>query len=221
MLALMDSGELARHARFSQTPAEWLRLKDVALSGDGEPTLTPEFGETVEMVARIKPHGIKLILITNAAGLDRTAVKRGLTVMDHHDGEIWAKLDAGTEEYFKLVDRSNVPLSQILKNLTGCAKARPIVVQSLFMKLYGHGPSAEEVTAYCDRLNEILASGGRIKAVQVGTVARKPMAIIHGRPAWNALTALADAELDAIRDCVRHRTGLPAESWYGAFYPDS
>jgi len=221
MLDMMTSGALARHPQFRDVPSELMRLKDVALSGDGEPTLLENFAEAVEMVARVKPPGVKLLLITDAAGLGRAEVKRGLTIMDKHEGEIWAKLDAGTEQYFKLIDRANIPFIRILQNLTDCAKARPIVIQSMFMKLYGHGPSPEEIVAYCDRLRDIRAAGGQIKLVQISTVARTPLAIINGRPAWHAVTALSDAELDAIRDCVRHRTGLTTESYYGTPTPEN
>ena len=34
--------------------------------------------------------------------------------MDRNNGEIWGKLDAGTEEYFKLVNRTNVKFERIL-----------------------------------------------------------------------------------------------------------
>ncbi len=221
MLDMVESGALGKLSQFREVPEELLQLKDVALSGDGEPTLLPGFAEAVEMVARVKPTGVKLLLITDAAGLDRAEVKRGLATMDAHDGEIWAKLDAGTEEYFKLIDRTSMPFARILKNLAECAKVHPIVIQSMFMKVYGHGPSAEEIGAYSDRLLEILAANGSIKQVQIGTVARAPMATINGRPAWHSVTALSDAELDAIRDCVRHRTCLPTESYYGGHGPEN
>ena len=53
---------------------------------------------------------------------------------------------------------------------------------------------------------EILAAGGRIKLVQIHTVARKP-----AEP-WVA--ALSSAEVDAIADRVRQRTGLPVAAYY-------
>jgi len=216
MLELVASGALAKHPRFREVPVDLMQLKDVALSGDGEPTALPNFAETIEMVTRLKPSEVKLVLITDAAGLDRADVKRGLATMDAHNGEVWAKLDAGTEEYFKLIDRAAIPFARILKNLTACAKARPIVIQSLFLKVYGDGPSVDEIGAYCERLMEIKSAGGQIKLVQVGTVARQPMAMINGRPAWNCVTALTDVELDAIQAFVRHHTGLATESYYGS-----
>ena len=68
-------------------------------------------------------------------------------------------------------------------------------------------PSVEEQQAYCERLSEIVAAGGRIKQVQIHTVVRAPA------EAWVA--ALDDAEVDAIADRVREQTGLPVATFYG------
>lgn len=196
--------DFSQHAPFNSVPKEKLRLNDIALSGDAEPTTLPEFSKTIEMIARLKPAGVKIVLITDAGGLDRADVKRGLEVMDANDGEVWAKLDAGTEEYYRVINRSAIPFARILKNIAGCAKARPVVIQSLFLKMNGVGPSDAELSAYYRRLTEI----GNIKLVQVYTIARPPLAGVAG------LTALADAEVDAIAARVR-AAGVPAESFYG------
>jgi len=215
LLDAVQSGTLASHPQFAGVPRELLVLRDVALSGDGEPTTSPVFSEAVAMVVRHKPADVKLVLITDAGGLGRPDVKRGLELMDAHNGEVWAKLDAGTEAYYKTIDRSAIPFAKILRNITDCAQQRPIAVQSLFLKLYGHAPSAAEIGAYTDRLAEIIAAGGQIKQVQVCTVARKPMATINGSPAFEAVTALSASELDRIAETVRHRLGVPTDVFAG------
>ena len=78
----------------------------------------------------------------------------------------------------------------------------------MFLRLHGEPPSAAEQEAFCDRLNEVCQAGGQIRRVQVYTVARKP--------AEACVTALTDAEVDALADRVRRRTGLETESFYGA-----
>ena len=216
MLEIVQSGALAQYPLFNAVPPGMLCLNDIALSGDAEPTTLRNFSEIIEMVARVKPHGAKLVLITDAGGLDRADVKRGLRIMDANNGEVWAKLDAGTEEYFQLINRTKIPFARILKNITATAKERPIVVQSLFLNLRGRGPSADEIGAYCRRLRDIVGAGGRIQRVQICTVARKPMAILKVDPAWKSVTALADAEVDAITRRVGEETGLEVESFHGA-----
>ena len=212
MIDIVQSGEIARHPPFDSVPKDKLRLNDIALSGDAEPTTLPNFSKTIEMIARVKPKGVKNVLITDAGGLDRADVKLGLEIMDANDGEVWAKLDAGTEEYFELINRTKIPFARILKNIRECAKARPVVIQSLFMKVRGVGPSVDEITAYCRCLREI----GNIKLVQVYTIARKPMTMVDGVPAWQFVTALSDAEVDALTERVRNEAGVRAESFYGS-----
>jgi len=216
LLDIVKARELAKFPPFDAVPERLLRLNDVALSGDGEPTTLKNFSGVVEMVTRCTPRHVKIILITDASGLDREDVKRGLELMDAHHGEVWAKLDAGTEEHFKAVNRTSVPFRRILNNLTETARNRPIAIQSLFLRLFGRGPGAEEIAAYCDRLTAIMAAGGQIKFVQVCTMARQSMAQVNSTPAGPFVGALTDAEVDAIADCVRLRTGLPTESFYGA-----
>ena len=215
MLEIVKSGELAHHPPFDSVPADKLRLNDIALSGDAEPTTLPNFSATIEMIARVKPSGTKIVLITDAGGLDRADVKRGLEIMDANNGEVWAKLDAGTEEYFQLINRTKIPFSRILKNIAACAKERPIVIQSLFMNAHGVGPGDGEIAAYCQVLRDVVAAGGRIQLVQVYTIARKPMTMVDGVPAWQFITALSNAEVDAITERVRKEAGVEAESFFG------
>jgi len=218
MLEMVRSGEIAEHAPFDSVPRELLRLNDIALSGDAEPTTLPNFASTIEMIARAKPSEAKIVLITDAGGLDRADVKRGLEIMDANNGEVWAKLDAGTEVYFKLINRTKIPFARILKNITEAAKVRPIVIQSLFLKIRGEGPTNGEIMAYCQRLRDIgkinPARGG-IKLVQIYTVARKAMTVVDGIPAWQFVSALSNEEVDAITERVRKEAGVKAESFYG------
>lgn len=221
-LQLVVSGEIYNTPKFGGVPPHLRRLNDIAFSGDGEPTTYKNFDELMAMCAAVKreidardwsstldprPSAIKLVLITNASMFHRPHVQRGLAILDENDGEIWAKLDAGTEAYYKLVDRTTIPFQQILRNITAAARVRPIVIQSLFMRVADEPPSEAELAAYCDRLNEITAAGGQLKLVQVYTVAR--------RPAESFVTPLTDSEVDAIVALVMERTGLKASAFYG------
>ena len=63
----------------------------------------------------------------------RPHVQRGLEILDQNNGEIWAKLEAGTAEYFQKIDRTTIHFEQILQNITAAAQIRPLVIQALFM----------------------------------------------------------------------------------------
>jgi hypothetical protein len=126
--------------------------------------------------------------------------------LDRHNGEIWAKLDAGTEEYYRLVMRTSIPMGQVLENIAQAGRVRPIVIQSLFVKVGSEPPSRKEILAYAERLRELVSMGCRIKLVQVYTVAR-PTAEAYAAP-------LGDAALEAIAEEVK-AVGLAVETYYG------
>src|SRR5256885_2285234 len=158
-LRLVASGELFEHPQFRDTPPALRRLNDIAFSGDGEPTTYRNFDEIIAACADLKRRlsldAVKMVLITNASMFHRPHVERGLAILDKNNSEIWAKLEAGTEEYFKLVDRTPIAFQQILDNITAAAKVRPLVIQALFMRVSGEPPSQQELEAFCDRLSEI------------------------------------------------------------------
>lgn len=217
MISDVQRGSLFAGPPFDDVPTDMRRIRDFAFSGDGEPTTCPEFYSCVELVADLRTQAgldqSKIVLITDACYLTRPQVASALAIMDQNNGEIWAKLDAGTEAYYQKVNRPNYSLSHVLENTIAAARIRPIVIQSLFMKLHGMGPDEPELLAYADRLKEIVQAGGRIDHVQVYTVAR--------RPAESFVSALSDAAVDFITDLVQTRANLPAQSYYAAAFAAS
>jgi len=211
-LELVQSGALYLDERFAGTPAPLRRLNDIAFSGDGEPTTYPNIDQIVAAVAGVKLarglSAVKLIMITNASMFHRASVRKALAILDQNQGEIWAKLDAGTDAYYHQIDRTSIPFPRILANLCDAARIRPLVLQSLFMRVDGVAPSAGEIAAYCERINEIRRKGGLIDRVQIYTVAR--------RPAEDSVTPLSGAEVERIATMVRERAGVPVEAFSGA-----
>jgi len=204
------SGALYERPEFGRVPPELRDVRDITFAGDGEPPAYPNFLGVVRDVLAIKASegfpGLKIVLLTNATLIDRPHVKEAMALMDRDHGEFWLKLDAGTEEYYRMVDRTTIPLRKVLANILEAARLRPIVLQSLFMKVRGAVPPAGEIAAYCARVRDLLDGGGRIGLVQVYTVAR--------RPAETWVEPLADAEVEAIAGTIRSRVDVPVETFY-------
>lgn len=209
MLLWASSGEIYSHSGFTTVPSHLRRVNDIAFSGDGEPTTYRNFDVIIERSANVKRKlaldAVKMVLITNATMFHRPGVERGLTILDENQGEIWAKLDAGTEEYFRLIDRTSIPFQRVLDNLLLTSRVRPIVIQSLFMRVNGTGPTSEEVEAYIQRLQHVINSDGRIARVQVYTIARPP--------AESFVTPLDANEVTAIAEQVTRETGITCEAY--------
>lgn len=201
------SGGLATEPRFNEVPELTRHIRDLAFSGDGEPTMVHNFAACVRVAVEVKQEfhlpETRIVLITDAAGLDKAGVKAGLEIMDQHQGEIWGKLDAGTESYYQLVNRSAVKFERILANLRETARVRPIIIQSLFLKTHGSPMGVAELHAYCQRLKEIVAAGGQIREVHAYTIAR-PTPV-----SW--ATKLTTAELGQIAESIRRETNLKVE----------
>ena len=211
MLDLVTTGKLFEMERFRETPAALRRLNDIAFSGDGEPTTFPEFFEAVRMVAEVKAHWdlpqVKLVLITNATMFHKTQVQAALALLNSNNGEIWAKLEAGTEAYYQQVDRTTIPFQRVLDNIREEARRAALVIQAMFLRIHEQPPTEAELQAFCERLNEIVQAGGQIKLVQIYTVARVP--------AETYVSPLSRTEVDQIVEMVQRRTKLPAEAFYG------
>jgi wyosine [tRNA(Phe)-imidazoG37] synthetase (radical SAM superfamily) len=211
LMTWVHDGTLFERPPFEGVPDSVKRVNDIAFSGDGEPTSNPRFHEVVQLAAETRDalglDDVKLVVITNCTLFQRDHVRNALDYLDAHNGEIWAKLDAGTEDYYKKIDRTRVSFSQILENIKTAANARPLVIQSLFMKVDGAPPPEAEIDAYCDVLSDVLNSGGDIKLVQLYTVARQP--------AEDYVAPLSNEAMDRLGDSVRMRVGAPVEVYYG------
>ncbi|HWP41411.1 MAG TPA: radical SAM protein [Tepidisphaeraceae bacterium] len=211
MLELACSGQIWTIPPFDQTHPTLRRINDVAFSGDGEPTSFRQFPQACELAASLLEKfgraDIKIIVITNATLLHLPRVRRALEFLDRHNGEIWAKLDAGTEQYYRLVERTRIPFRRVLDNILAAGRVRPIVIQSLFMNIHAQPPDAAEIRAYVDRLVELRDAGCQIKLVQVYTVARR-----------TAEAYVSPLEPSRLRDIAAQvaAIGLPVESYPGA-----
>jgi wyosine [tRNA(Phe)-imidazoG37] synthetase (radical SAM superfamily) len=205
-LAFVRAGRLRERPWYHGLPDELLQLRHVALSGDGEPTLSPRFPEALQAVVHVRALGgfpfFKLVLITNATGLDLPHVQAGLKYFTKSD-EIWAKLDGGTQAYVNKVNQSDVPLEKILSNILLIGRQRPIIIQSLFPAIKDEEPPLQEIEQYAQRLRELKNAGAEISLVQIYSATRPFLNSECGHLPLKVLSRIAQT--------VRQATGLKAE----------
>ena len=205
-LEMVQSGRIHERACYRTLPAEMTTLRHVALSGDGEPTLCPNFVEVVETVIHLRARGrfpfFKLVLITNASGLDRPEVAEGLRLFTRRD-EVWAKLDGGTQDYLNRVNKPDCSVEKVLANILNLARQRPVIIQSLFPAIDGHGPPASEIDMFAQRLRALKDAGAQIPLVQVYSATRPTPHSECGHLPLRMLSHIAQR--------VRDVTGLKAE----------
>ena len=135
-------------------------LKDIAFSGNGEPTSANEFPEVISIVKKILSefnllHKIKIRLITNGSLMHQTSVIKSVGMLKEMNGEVWFKVDAATEESIKTINQVNLKPSQILERLKNSANVCPTFVQTCIFTIDGKGPSKKDIDAYIELINEV------------------------------------------------------------------
>jgi wyosine [tRNA(Phe)-imidazoG37] synthetase (radical SAM superfamily) len=203
-LELVQGGWLRQWPRYRHLPDELLEVRHVALSGDGEPTLSRDFVPATRAIVEFRQtvQPFKIVLVTNSTGLDQPDVQDGLNLLGPQD-EIWAKLDAGTQDYFTRVNGSTTSLGRVLTNILLVAQHRPVVIQSLFPAIDGQEPPVREIDEYVHRLKELKGAGAEIPLVQIYS-ANRPAAR-HG------CSHLPLKSLSRIAQRVQRIAGLRAE----------
>ncbi|MDR2345152.1 MAG: radical SAM protein [Planctomycetaceae bacterium] len=210
LISMINDGSLFQDHWFSRLSDEKRILKDIAFSGDGEPTLAAAFSDAIKCVTNIRKQlcddSVKIVLITNGTMLHSKHIQNSLEIILENNGEIWTKLDAGTPEFFKKISRSSIKYEQILNNLKELTKRIPIVIQSCFLSIDGQSPNESEIKQYSQRLLSFHTNN--IIRIQIYTAARNTPE--------NWALPLSNEQLDSIADTVRNITKLQVDTFYSS-----
>lgn len=147
-----------------QVPPEARHIRDIALSGNGEPTSAKAFEQVIELIGRVKqdfplPDNLKLVLITNGSFIDRPYVLAGLERMAKLNGEIWFKLDSATSEGRLRINNTRMSLKRVRDNLKLAVSYCPTWLQTCVFSQDGQPPSEKEAAAYLAFIEDLMASG--------------------------------------------------------------
>ncbi len=170
--ALLQGDFLQKHV-----PEPLRKFQDIAFSGNGEPTSSPQFEAAVQVVVEaLRVHQltgkIKLVLITNGSHALEPAVQRALILMSQANGEVWFKLDRGRAEDLWRINRIHLDPALVLRRLSAAAAHCPTWVQTCMTTWDGHPPSDAEVQAYLDLLTTALEQGIPLRGVLLYSLAR-------------------------------------------------
>ncbi|MDR2580603.1 MAG: radical SAM protein [Fibromonadaceae bacterium] len=195
ILSIYKKTKLAEH--FPGIAEKNRLLKDIALSGDGEPTLYPHFEELcAELAAFQKENDIpKLILITNAVRLPN-----GLEYLCKNNGEIWGKLDAGTDDFLQFIDRpqKKVSIAEIENNLKSIVSKFPLRIQTMLCEAKGRVPSETEIESYIQIVQRIYEiNPKKLLSVQLYSPARQS--------AENSVQSLPRDFLERVKNILQNK----------------
>ncbi len=154
-------------------------IRDIAFSGNGEPTSAAEFPEAIELALRLRaeagldPAQVPLRVITNGSLVGQAPVQQGLRRLGDAGGEVWFKVDAGTTESIERINGVRLDPESVAHNLTRCAELCDTWVQTCMFRWDGIAPSAADIEAYLLLLER---SGiARLRGVLLYGIARPSM----------------------------------------------
>jgi wyosine [tRNA(Phe)-imidazoG37] synthetase (radical SAM superfamily) len=173
-------------------------IESLTFSGNGEPTLHPDFLEIVREVKNLRDRYCpksNLVLLSNASTLDRPDVVEAIGLFDVPV----MKLDAGDEGTFK---RINQPLESISFSdiISGLRQLSGWVLQTMFLAGNNYNAQGKPFNAWLDAIASL-----KPKRVQIYSATR-PTAL-------DGVMCLSHQQLQQIKEVVKHQTGLVTEAF--------
>ncbi len=177
-------------------------LDVITFSGNGEPTLHPDFARVVDDTIALRDKyfpEVKISVLTNSTRIADPAVAAALRRVDNNI----LKLDSAFEETARLLDRPN-PGYTVAKTIDGLAAfGHEGIIQTMFTRGEHDGTAIDNTTdAEVDALIEAYRH----------IAPREIMIYTIDRPTpETSLRRIPRPELDAIADRIRRATGIEVQ----------
>jgi len=153
-------------------------IKDIALSGNGEPTSVQGFSRAIALIIEIVqaakiPEPFNYVLITNGSLIHKPDVQAGLRLFNESAGQVWYKIDSATEKGRAAINHTNMSNQRQQDNLRLSARLCATWVQSCVFH-YAAAPEwgllvESEQNAYVELLQ---STQENLKGVMLYSVAR-------------------------------------------------
>jgi wyosine [tRNA(Phe)-imidazoG37] synthetase (radical SAM superfamily) len=168
-----------------QVPEAQRVIKDIALSGNGEPTSVPRFAEAVELIGNIAAEAglfpaSHYVLITNGSLVHQPKVQEGLKMLNKFDGEVWFKLDSATVAGRRLINKAGQSIDASLNNLVLAEACCRTKVQICLVDIDRQGFAEQERYALREALKAVKQKS-RIREIMLYTIARPSLQPEAGR----------------------------------------
>lgn len=152
---------------FEALALEGVKVDTVTFSGNGEPTLHPEFDVLVHEVKHLRNiyfAGAKVVILSDSTRVHLPEIREVLEALD----ERYMKLDAGTAEICQQINR---PIGKCDwdERIEGLKRLRDVTLQSLFISAPYDNSTGLPLRCWLEAVAAI-----RPKGVHVYTVSRSP-----------------------------------------------
>lgn len=145
--------------KLKQCQQDEIHIDSITFSGNGEPTLHPQFGEIIDGLLKLRDQYYPtsaITCLTNSTRLGEDSVRNALLKIDNP----MLKLDAGLPDLYQLINRPILPvtLEETVQNLSFFKNN--LLIQSMFLKGEVDGvafdnTSEENVSAWVDIIKKL------------------------------------------------------------------
>lgn len=178
-------------------------LDVITFSGNGEPTLHPDFAGVIDDTLRIRDKyypQAKVSVLSNSTRLDRPEVEKALWKVDNNI----LKLDSAVTPTMHAIDRPNNPAFTSEKAIADIAKFKgQCIVQTMFLRGEYGGATIDNTTA--DEVDALIAAYKKIapREIMIYSIDRKTPA--------ETLEKVERPELERIGERIVSATGIPVQ----------
>ena len=184
--------------RLKELASAGTKIDAITITGNGEPTLHPDFPRAMEEVLAARDRaakGVPVHILTNGANLAKAGVAEALNLLD----ERHVKLDAGTESMFLEMNSPTEDIG-IWDVMRGVKALVDFNVQAMFTRGRRDNSTPDEVDAWIEAVNRI-----KPKRVDVYSISREPA---------DAQSQAVDVDrLQEIAKLCEKRTGIPSAAY--------
>jgi wyosine [tRNA(Phe)-imidazoG37] synthetase (radical SAM superfamily) len=182
------------------------QIRDIAISGNGEPTSSREFHHVVmllgDVVKQVELLGnTKIVLISNGSLMHQAHVQIGLDALSQLRGEVWFKLDCATDSGMQQINNAAYSLKRVKRNLGIVVKHCPVWIQTSLFAIDGQLPATAEWQAYLDFLDSFrnnVQPHQQPRGVLLYGLARPSM-----QPEAARLKSISEGQMQAYADTIR------------------
>jgi wyosine [tRNA(Phe)-imidazoG37] synthetase (radical SAM superfamily) len=168
----------------------------LTFSGNGEPTLHPQFEELVDVAMYLRDRYFPKAMVgilSNSSSIGIDKVTRGLVKLDYR----MMKLDAGDTETFRIINRPS-PGIEFQSLLDGLKTFENITIQTMFIDGDTQNIGDQEITAWTKCVGQILPDNVQIYS-------------IHRPPAEPFVKEVSGDKLKQIASSATINTGVSVE----------
>lgn len=191
--------------RFQLEP-EMRVIKDIAISGNGEPTSVKEFTRAIATITRVVEQTkiaepFQYVLISNGSLMHKADVQAGLKLFNQYNGQLWFKLDSGTDMGREAINHAALSLPRQTENLIASAKLCSTWIQTCMLNYAGREDvglvSEQEQTAYLALIENVMQQVS-LQGVMLYSLARPSL-----QPEASRISSVNSEQINCFAERIR------------------